>query len=370
MRRRIAVLFGGRSAEHEISCISARSVIGALDPDRYEVVAIGITRDGAWRLLPGPPALEAGVSTLPAVTRERGEEVSLASEPEARSLVGPDGSSRGAIDVVFPVLHGPYGEDGTVQGLLELAGIPYVGAGVLASAVGMDKAIQKVLFTASGLPVVPWEVVEERRWIEDPEAVEARAEHLGYPLFAKPATLGSSVGVTKVKEPSALGPALDEALAYARKALLEHAVEGAREVEVSVLGNDDPVASIPGEIVPHAEFYDYHAKYLDDTAELLIPADLPAAVTEELQRLAVTAFRAIDCEGMARVDFFVTPDLEPIVNEVNTIPGFTTISMYPKLWEASGVPYPELVDRLVELAIERHERASRRTSAVRELGGR
>lgn len=367
-KRRVAVLFGGRSAEHEISCISARSVIEALDPDRYEVVPIGITRQGTWHLLPGPPALVAGGGgELPSVTSEQGAEVSLAGEPGASALVD-EGGARSDVDVVFPVLHGPFGEDGSVQGLLDLAGVPYVGGGVLASAVGMDKAVQKVLFVAAGLSVAPYELAHEREWSEDPEAVEARAEHLGYPVFVKPATLGSSVGITKVKEPSALSDAVARAFRYARKVLVEQAVEGAREIECAVLGNDDPVASIPGEVVPHAEFYDYRAKYLEDTSELLIPADLPPATVEEIRRMAVTAFRAIDCAGMARVDFFITPDGDVLVNEINTIPGFTQISMYPKLWEASGVPYPELVDRLVELAIERREREGSKSTAVADLG--
>ncbi|HXF36316.1 MAG TPA: D-alanine--D-alanine ligase family protein [Actinomycetota bacterium] len=359
-RRRIAVLFGGRSAEHEISCLSARSVIAALDPSRYEVIPIGITREGTWRMLPGgPPALPAG-GGLPSVTDAAGDGVELARDPGAPALVAEDGS-REPVDVVFPVLHGPFGEDGTVQGMLELAGVPYVGAGVLASAVGMDKAVQKVLFREAGLRVAPHVVVHEREWEEDPEGVEARAADLGYPVFTKPATLGSSVGVRKVHRPEDLRPGLEEAFRFARKALVERSVEGARELEVAVLGNDDPVASIAGEIRPRGhEFYDYEAKYLDEQgAQLLIPAPVPASVMEEAQRIAVAAFRAIDAAGMARVDLFLVEPDELLVNEINTIPGFTAISMYPKLWEASGVPYPELVDRLVELAVER-SRAERK----------
>lgn len=362
-RRRVAVLFGGRSAEHEISCLSARSVIDALDPSRYEVVPIGITREGSWRLLRGgPPVLPPG-DGLPSVAEGAGSEVELAPDPGSPALVARDGS-RAPVDVVFPVLHGPYGEDGTVQGMLELAGIPYVGAGVLASALGMDKVVQKVLFREAGLRVTPHVAVRERDWEEDPEGVEARAADLGYPVFTKPATLGSSVGVRKVHGPDGLRPGLEEAFRYARKALVERSVEGARELEVAVLGNDDPVASIAGEIRPRGhEFYDYEAKYLDEYgAELLVPADVPPGVMEEAQRVAVAAFRAIDAAGMARVDlFFLEPD-ELIVNEINTIPGFTAISMYPKLWDASGVPYPDLVDRLVELAIERFE-AERKKAA-------
>ena len=354
---RILLVFGGRSAEHEVSVASARSVLGALDPARYEVVTVGIDKEGRWHLLPGPPPLPPGASgELPAVAAGAGTEVALAREPGAHELVTDTGERR-PFDVVFPMLHGPLGEDGTIQGLLELAGIPYVGAGVLGSAVGMDKAVQKVLFRDAGLEVVPHVVVHERDWRDDPEAVEAAAADLGYPDFVKPAALGSSVGVTKVYEPGHLARAVEEALRHGRKALVEKAMEEARELEISVLGNDDPVASVAGEIVPKGhEFYDYEAKYLDQHgAQLLVPAGIPAETLEEAQRMAVAAFRAIDAAGMARVDFFLLPSGRLVVNEINTIPGFTTISMYPKLWEASGVTYPELVDRLIRLALERHE---------------
>ena len=354
---RVVILFGGRSAEHEVSCVSARSVMDALDPERYEAVPIGVTKEGRWELIPGgPPALPTGeAGRLPGVADTSGAEVALDQDPGARALVAEDGS-RMQIDVVFPVMHGPFGEDGSIQGFLEMAGVPYVGAGVLGSAIGMDKAVQKVLFAAAGIPVVEFEPVREGEWEEGPGAVEARASRLWYPLFAKPAALGSSVGVTKVHDPGELRGALEEAFRFGRKALLERAVEGAREIECAVLGNDEPVASIAGEIVPKGhEFYDYEAKYLDERgSDLLIPAPIPAETLEEVQRLAIAAFRAIDCAGMARVDFFLTGDDRVLVNEVNTIPGFTQISMYPKLWEASGVPYPELIDRLIELAIERH----------------
>jgi D-alanine-D-alanine ligase len=377
MKRRVMILFGGRSAEHEISCISARSVMDALDPQRYEPIAVGIDREGAWHLMPGgPAALESPTTALPAVSSSAGSDVALDREPGARSLVGP-GGAREEIDVVFPVLHGPYGEDGATQGMLELAGIPYVGAGVLASALGMDKAVQKVVFAAAGLPVVAAEVVDEPEWEEDPQGVVARAEHLGYPLFAKPATLGSSVGVTKVHHAGELRGSLEEAFRYARKGLLERSIEGAREIECAVLGNDDPVASVAGEIIPGGEFYDYRAKYLDGSSELAIPADLRPGLLEEVQRIAVAAFEAIDCAGMARVDFFLQERAERdgrdrssaegdelFVNEINTIPGFTQISMYPKLWEASGVSYPDLIDRLLELAIERHERERKRSTGI------
>src|SRR5437588_5195916 len=246
--------------------------------------------------------------------------------------------------------------------MLELAGLPYVGSGVLASAVGMDKAVQKVLFEAAGLSVIPYRVVHEREWEEDAQAVEARAQDLGSPLFVKPATLGSSIGVTKVKEPAGLRPAIEEALKYARKALLERSAEGAREIECAVLGNDDPVASLPGEIVPAGEFYDYRSKYLDEGTRLEVPADLPPGVVEEVQRMAVAAFRAVDCSGMARVDFFYREPQRLAVNEINTVPGFTPASMYPRLWEASGLSYPELIDRLVDLALERHERERKKAT--------
>jgi D-alanine-D-alanine ligase len=361
MRRRIAILFGGRSAEHEVSCVSARSVKEALDPERFEPVFIGITREGRWHLLEGPPELPAASQALPGVSDRDGMEVELHGGAGEASLV-TEGGDRSSIDIAFPLVHGPQGEDGTLQGLLELAGIPYVGAGVLASAVGMDKAVQKVLFIAAGLPVVPSEAIREREWEEDPEAVEARAGHLGYPVFAKPATLGSSVGITRVTDPSELRGAVEEAFKYAPKALLERSMEGAREIECGVLGNDEPVASLPGEILPSGDWYDYAAKYLDRETRLVIPAVLPPDVSEDIQRMAVAAFRAIDGAGMARVDFFYREPDEIVVNEINTIPGFTQVSMYPKLWEASGLSYPDLIDRLCDLAIERHEREGKRST--------
>ena len=366
-RRRVAVLFGGRSAEHEISCISARSVIDALDPEHVEVVPIGISKDGRWHLLPGPPAHPAESGRMPEIDPAEGTEVELATEGAARELVGADGS-RAPIDVVFPVLHGPMGEDGAVQGLLELAGVPYVGAGILGSAVGMDKAVQKVLFKAAGLPVAPWIVVREPEWDEDPEGVSARAEALGFPLFVKPATLGSSVGISKAHDHVELGRALAEAFRYARKSVVERGVQPVRELECAVLGNDDPVASVVGEIVPEGhEFYDYAAKYLDtEGARLVIPADLPSGLSDRIQRAAVTAFHAVECWGMARVDFFVSGD-ELWINEINTIPGFTSISMYPKLWQASGLPYPELIDRLLDLSVERHDLERGKSAIAREL---
>jgi len=357
-RRRIAIVFGGRSAEHEVSVVSARSVLAALDPERYEVLMIGIDKQGRWRQLDALPAA-LGKGALPAVHDQEGRGVSLARQPGDSALVTDDGTRR-EIDVVFPILHGPFGEDGTIQGMLELAGVPYVGAGVLGSAVGMDKAMQKALFQAAGLRVVPHEVVHDRDWERDRDGIHERASRLGLPLFVKPATLGSSVGITKVKRREDLAAAVEEALSYASKALIERSVEGAREIECGVLGNDDPIASVPGEIVPNAEFYDYRAKYLDEGAALVVPADLPLGVSEEIRRLSVVAFRAIEAAGMARVDFFLTESDGIVVNEINTIPGFTPVSMYPKMWEASGVSYPELIDRLFDLAIEQNARERKR----------
>ncbi|HET9671544.1 MAG TPA: D-alanine--D-alanine ligase family protein [Actinomycetota bacterium] len=368
-RLRVAVLFGGRSAEHEVSCLSARSVIDALDLDEVEVIPIGISREGRWHRLPGPPALPSETGRMPEVIPGAGTAVELAGEAASSELVSADGS-REPVDVVFPVLHGPAGEDGAVQGLLELAGVPYVGSGVLGSALGLHKDVQKRLLRDAGIPIGPYEPVHEREWLDDPAPAEAAARALGYPVFVKPATLGSSVGVTRVDEEAGLAPALREAFRYAREALVERAAQGARELECSVLGNDEPVASVPGEIVTEGHaFYDYEAKYLDEHgARLLIPADVPPEVRTEVQRLAIASFRAIRCAGMARVDFFLLDDGQLWVNEVNTIPGFTSISMYPKLWEASGLPYPELVRRLLDLAIERRG-AERKSTGVPELGG-
>jgi D-alanine-D-alanine ligase len=358
-KQRVALLFGGRSAEHEVSCLSAVSVYAALDLNRYEVILVGIDKRGRWHVLPGPPSLESGKGELPAVAPDAGTEVALSGEPGSWELVGAGGEAE-RIDVVFPILHGTHGEDGTVQGLLELTGIPYVGAGVLASAVGMDKGIQKVLFRAAELPVLSYEIVTGADWREDPEAVFAEVEAFGYPVFVKPANLGSSVGISKVKAPGDLGPALDEAFTHGRRALVEEAAEGAREIECGVLGNEDPVASVPGEVIPTGEFYDYRSKYLEEGSRLVVPAPLSPDVTERVQQFAVAAFRTIDCAGMARVDFFYREPDDVIVNEINTIPGFTSVSMYPMMWQASGLSFSQLVDRLIELAFERHSLESRR----------
>jgi D-alanine-D-alanine ligase len=366
-RRRVVVLFGGRSSEHEISCLSARSVIDALEGDDVEVVPIGIARDGRWFLLPGPPALPSESGRMPEVVADMAALARLAGDDGTPALVLADGS-RSAVDVVFPVLHGPRGEDGAIQGLLEVAGVPYVGAGVLGSALGMDKAMQKALWSAAGLPVVRYLVVGEPDWSDDQEGVLTRASDLGFPLFTKPASLGSSVGITKVSEAAGLPAAIATAFRFERKIVIEQGIDPVREIEVAVLGNDDPVASVCGEIVPEGHaFYDYEAKYLDEHgARLVIPAPLEPALASRVQQLAVTAFTTIACAGMARVDCFVQDDTVWL-NEINTIPGFTSISMYPKLWEASGLPYPDLVTKLLDLGIERFEAERAKRVDVPEL---
>jgi D-alanine-D-alanine ligase len=352
---RLALLYGGRSAEHAVSVVSARAVMEALDPERFEVVPIGITREGAW-MLPrtSPLELTAPEGGLPEV-EATGSAISLRPEHRAGALARADGGSSplGQIDVVLPILHGPFGEDGTVQGLFELADLPYVGAGVLASALAMDKAMAKVVLAQAGLAQAPYEVVREREWRTDPEAVAARvAEGLTYPVFTKPARLGSSIGITKVKSPDQLAEGLEAAFAHDDKALVEQGVV-ARELEVGVIGNQRPQASVVGEVIPGHEFYDFEAKYLDESSKLVIPAPVPSAVAERTRALALRAFQALDCEGFARVDFFYATG-EVLVNEVNTIPGFTPKSMFPLLWDASGLSYPELIARLVDLAVERH----------------
>jgi len=355
---RLALLYGGRSAEHAVSVVSARSVIEALDPERFEVVPIGITREGAW-MLPrtSPLELTAPEGGLPEV-EAAGNSIALRPEQRAGGLTRADGApgQLGQIDVVLPILHGPYGEDGTVQGLFELADLPYVGSGVLASALAMDKSMAKVVLAQTGLAQGPYLVVRELQWRADPAAVAARvAERLAYPVFTKPARLGSSIGITKVKSPGELADGLEAAFAHDAKVLVEQGLV-ARELEVGVIGNQTPEASVVGEVVPGHEFYDFEAKYLDESSKLVIPAPLSTAVAERTRELAVRAFQALDCEGFARVDFFYRDATsEVLVNEVNTIPGFTPKSMFPMLWDASGLPYPELIAHLVDLAVERHQ---------------
>jgi D-alanine-D-alanine ligase len=358
---RVGIIFGGRSGEHEVSLVSAQSVMDAIDKEKYEVVPIGVTKQGQW-IASGDPmrALKAGEA-------EASHPAALLGDPSRRGLMRLEDTERAIeathmtdLDVVFPVLHGPYGEDGTVQGLLELAGIPYVGAGVIGSALGMDKAVFKDVMQAHGLPIVAHLLFKRKEWDADPEGMMNRVEAaLDYPLFTKPANLGSSVGISKCHDRAGLAAGLAEAARYDRKLIVEAAVPAAREIEVSVLGNDDPIASLPGEVIPSREFYSYEAKYCDvgeNASELLIPAPLSAEMTGQVRDLAVEVYKAIDCAGMARVDFLLSGETgELYVSEVNTIPGFTSISMYPKLWEATGISYPELINRLVELAVERYE---------------
>ena len=384
-RMRVGVIYGGRSSEHEVSLASAAAVMANLDPDRYDALPIYIHRDGHWSLAERPPTSSSAAdvidqsrslpdepSTAPThsvhLVSHPGEETLLTIQREG--ALPPGGTSaivKGlTLDVVFPVLHGPYGEDGTLQGLLELSDIPYVGAGVFASAAAMDKTAAKVLLAGHGLPVVDYSVVSGPDWEARRTATLDRlVERLTFPLFVKPANLGSSVGISKVRDRDGLERAIELARQFDRKVLVEVAVPRARELECAVLGNDDPAASVPGEIVPAGEFYDYNAKYLDDQSRLIIPAALTDEQTTKIQTMALTAYRAIDCTGMARVDFLMdgTND-ELFINELNTIPGFTTISMYAKMWEASGLEYPALLDRLIDLARERHAHTrSPRTSA-------
>src|SRR6266700_146310 len=391
---RVGILFGGRSGEHEVSLLSAASVFNAIDKNKYEVVPIGITKEGRWRtsadaerLLQGKASsedsrqLRAGdpEATPGAALLAKGEAVVVPPEPQRQgsSLTPFETDARAAgltrraadrainVDIIFPVLHGTFGEDGTIQGLLELADIPYVGAGVLGSAAGMDKDIMKSLFRAAGLSIVKHVTVLRSEWELGPNKIQKLVESkLRYPVFVKPANLGSSVGISKARNRKELGTAIEEAARFDRKIVIEEGVGGknrkAREVECSVLGNDRPEASVPGEIVPSTEFYDYSAKYLDEGSQLIIPAKLTKAETKKIQRLAIAAFRAMDCSGLARVDFLMDPKSRKIyLNEINTMPGFTSISMYPKLWAASGVGYPELIGRLIQLGMERHAEKKR-----------
>ncbi len=352
-RIRVAVVFGGRSSEHSISCVSAGSVLSALDPDRYDVVAIGITPDGHWVLAPDAPRQIAPGADLPTVSDGSGTSVALAGDPGVDGLVvlepGEGPRTLAGVDVVFPLLHGPYGEDGTVQGLLELAGVPYVGSGVLASAVSMDKEFMKLVLSARGLPVGPYVVLREG----DLDRAAELVGPLGWPVFVKPARGGSSIGISKVETPDALPAALREAWAHDPKALVEAAVDG-REIECAVLAGIDggePEASLPAEVKVASGFYDFQAKYLDDSTSFDIPADLPPDVIADVRRLAAEVFTAVDAEGLARVDFFLCPDGRLVVNEINTMPGFTPSSMFPRMWAATGLDYPALVDRLLRTAI-------------------
>ena len=387
---RVGILFGGRSGEHEVSLLSAASILKAIDRDKFDVVPIGITKEGRW-LAPGDAThllqngatggglSENGVQEAARMFRAGDPE----STPGARLLhegiptlmapmPGPQGPAGKAIDVVFPVLHGTFGEDGTVQGLFELAGIAYVGAGVLGSAAGMDKSVMKRLFAQAGLPIVKDLTILRSDWEKSPGKVKKQIEAaLKYPLFIKPANLGSSVGISKAHDRKELGPALTLAGKYDRKLVVEQGVGGklrrdgsqakARELEVAVLGNDAPQASVVGEIIPGKEFYDYDAKYLSEGSVPVIPAKITKAESRQIREMAVEAFRACDLSGLARVDFLMEPDGKRriFVNEVNTMPGFTQISMYPKLWEATGVPYTELITRLIELALERQQDKNR-----------
>ncbi len=387
---RVGILFGGRSGEHEVSLLSAASVFNAIDKNKYEVIPIGITKEGHWvtahdaeRLLKGEFThheerhLRAGdpETTPGAAVLANGEAVVVPPEPQpqggsltafqtdaASHALARRASDRAInVDVVFPVLHGTFGEDGTIQGLLELADLAYVGAGVLGSAAGMDKDIMKSLFRAAGLPIVKHVTVLRSDWQGSPKKIEKLVgSKLKYPVFVKPANLGSSVGISKAHDKGELDTAIREAAKFDRKIVIEEGVGGkkqkAREIECSVLGNDDAEASVPGEIVPSKEFYDYDAKYLDEGSELIIPAKLTKSEIKKVQQLAVAAFKAVDCSGLARVDFLMDPKSRKIyLNEINTMPGFTAISMYPKLWAASGLPYPKLIERLIELGLDRHQ---------------
>lgn len=359
---RVGIIFGGRSGEHEVSMLSAASVIDAIDKNRYEVVPIYISREGKWL----PPASSEKALMLGKAEPET-TSVAIIGDPTLTGLIEVrEGSiptaahSFGALDVLFPILHGTYGEDGTVQGLLELANIPYVGAGVMASSVGMDKEIMKDIFRAKDLPVVDYLMVKRKEWEKDKAQILGTVEAgFAYPCFVKPVNLGSSVGISRADNREELTEALNLAARYDRKLIVEAGVN-AREIECSVLGNDEPIASVPGEVIPQKKFYDYEAKYFDDKTQLVIPADIPPETTAQVQDMAVRAFKAVDCAGLARIDFFLTRDTQKLfVNEINTIPGFTKTSMYPRLWQASGVSYGELIDRLLELALERHRDKNR-----------
>lgn len=369
---KVGVIFGGRSGEHEVSLVSANSIMKALNPEKYEVIPVGITRQGSWMVGIKPEAMleysKTKATGCLAFAGNATGKASLNCDPANKGLMLLDKHHSGEqikLDVLFPIIHGTSGEDGTLQGMLELADLPYVGCGVLASAAGMDKTCSKRLFKEAGIAIAPYQEVLRSVWRTNPTKVINEIENsLGYPCFVKPVNSGSSVGISKAKNRESLKEAMDMASRYDRKILVESHIDG-REIEVSVLGNDNPIASIPGEIVPCNEFYDYSAKYVDDRSELHIPADLSPELTEKIREAAIKAYRALDCAGMARVDFFLERHTNNIIiNEINTIPGFTSVSMYPKLWEATGISYPELVDRLVELALERYRDKQESLAAV------
>ncbi|HLI71354.1 MAG TPA: D-alanine--D-alanine ligase [Ktedonobacteraceae bacterium] len=369
-KRRVGLIFGGRSGEHEVSLASANAVMANLDSEKYEVVPLGITKEGSWLLGTEPRQLIAAEqeATSELTTSASTTAVTLTGDPSVRRLIpvqsGPDLGSQGALDVIFPVLHGTYGEDGSLQGLLDMANIPYVGCGVLGAALGMDKEKMKMIFQVVGLPIVDYYVFRRNEWERSPASImDTIEQRLGYPAFVKPVNLGSSVGINKAHDRHELEHAIDVAAEYDHKVIVEHGIN-CREFECAVLGNDEPVASVVGEIVSSNEFYDYRAKYIDGKSQAIIPADIPQETAEVIRRQSIKAFTALDLSGLARVDFFLEKETgEVYINEVNTMPGFTEISMYPKLWEASGLSYTQLLDRLIELAIERHEdRQRNRTS--------
>ena len=355
---RVGLIFGGKSGEHEVSFCSASSIIKAINKDKYTVVPIGITKEGRW-ISPqdSEVALQSGKI-------EGKSTVILLNDPSGKALIRIDNNQRldkssalERLEVIFSVLHGPYGEDGTVQGLLELADIPYVGAGVAASAISMDKDLMKTIFKQRDLPILKWLTIKRKEWQKDKEKILSLVQDdFEYPLFVKPTNLGSSVGITKVHKKEELEKAIDLASSYDRKVLIEEGLEEVREIECGVLGNDEPRASVVGEVKPAGEFYDYDSKYIDKETQLIVPADLPDGVSRKVQEIALRAFKAVDAAGMARVDFFISKKENKIyLSEINTIPGFTSVSMYPRLWEASGIPYSDLIDQLIQLALERHQ---------------
>lgn len=358
---KVGIIFGGKSAEHEVSLRSAKNVIEAMDKDKYEPVLIGVDKTGRWHLIQNGEMFSAGSDPKFPKLKEAAQGAAFVPQGGGK-IVDPETGVIETVDVVFPILHGPFGEDGTVQGLLKLANVPFVGAGVLGSAVGMDKDVMKRLLRDAGIPIGKFFTVTDN----EPVSFETTVEKLGLPFFVKPANLGSSVGVSKVKDKSEFEKAIADAFNYDRKIILEENIIG-REIECSVLGNDEPVASVPGEIIPKHDFYSYEAKYLDDNgAALQIPANLPEQIVKNIQTLAIKTYKVLSCEGLGRVDFFLKSNGEALVNEINTIPGFTSISMYPKMWEASGISYSRLIDRLIELALERFKKEAKLKTVYQE----